>query len=185
MLLDNADLPRRNDLDGRGARSEEALAEFTRFFLTACIDQVDFMESLVEPDRLRARILLSAEEEIRLGQLPPTLGAVLEAVLYRGELPRGEVAAVVGTTERQGCRIVSAFADCGVLNIGNRVLAAACRISGRAGGTMDPRTVSGKNWTLSRVDASCANPTHKGTTTTPARVGVSLNTGQEIASLRF
>ena len=27
------DLPRRNDLDGRGSLSEEALAEFTRFFL--------------------------------------------------------------------------------------------------------------------------------------------------------
>jgi Fic family protein len=31
--LANCDLPRRNDLDGRGALSEEALAEFTEFFL--------------------------------------------------------------------------------------------------------------------------------------------------------
>jgi hypothetical protein len=52
-----------NDLDGRGTLSEEALAEFTRFFLTVSIDQVDFMESLVQPDHLCARILLWAEEE--------------------------------------------------------------------------------------------------------------------------
>src|SRR3954463_539273 len=38
-LLANCDSTRRNDLDGRGALSEEALAEFTRFFLTVCIDQ--------------------------------------------------------------------------------------------------------------------------------------------------
>ena len=114
-LLANCDLPRRNDLDGRGTLSEEALAEFTRFFLTVCIDQVSFMESLVQPDRLRARILLWAEEETRLGQLPAKSGSILEAVLYRGELPRGESAAVVGTGERQARRIVSALLDKEVL----------------------------------------------------------------------
>ena len=86
------DAPRRNDLDGRGHLSEEALAAFTRFFLTTCIDQVDFMEGLVQPDRLRHRILIWAEEEIRIGALPPKSGAVLQAILYRGDLPRGEVA---------------------------------------------------------------------------------------------
>src|SRR3546814_6261065 len=40
------DLPRRNDLDGRGSLSEEALSEFAGFFLQTCIDQVTFMESL-------------------------------------------------------------------------------------------------------------------------------------------
>ena len=76
------DLPRRNDLDGRGTLSEEALAAFTKFFLQICIDQVKFMEELVQPDRLRSRILLWAEEEIRIDALPPKAGNVLEAVLY-------------------------------------------------------------------------------------------------------
>jgi Fic family protein len=44
-LHSNCDVPRRNDPDGRGALSEEALAESTQFFLTVCIDQVNFMES--------------------------------------------------------------------------------------------------------------------------------------------
>jgi hypothetical protein len=115
QLLANCDLPRRNDLDGRGTLSEEALAEFTRFFLTLCIDQVNFMEGLVQPDRLRTRILLWAEEETRLGHLPAKSGSILEAVLYRGELPRGDADAVVGTGERQARRIVSALVDRGVL----------------------------------------------------------------------
>ncbi len=114
-LLSNCDLPRRNDLDGRGTLSEEALAEFTRFFLGVCIDQVDFMESLVQPDRLRTRILLWAEEEARLGHLPAKSGSILEAVLYRGELPRGDADAVAGTGERQARRIVSALLDREVL----------------------------------------------------------------------
>jgi Fic family protein len=114
-LLSNCDLPRRHDLDGPGALSEEALAEFTRFFLAVCLDQVDFMESLVQPDRLRTRILLWAEEEIRNRQLPPKAGSILEAVLYRGELPRSQADRVVGTGPRQARRIVSALLDKQVL----------------------------------------------------------------------
>ena len=109
------DQTRRNDLDGRGHLSEECLAEFTRFFLTTCIDQVAFMEGLTQPDQLRARILLWTEEEIRVDRLPPKSGAVLEAVLYRGELPRGAAAAIVGTGERQARRVVSALIERGVL----------------------------------------------------------------------
>jgi hypothetical protein len=114
-LLAHCDLPRRNDLDGRGALSEEAVAEFTRFFLTVCIDQVNFMENLIQPDRLRTRILMWAEEEIRLGELPPKSGSILEAVLYRGELARGDGGTVVGTGKRQARRIVSSLLDKGVL----------------------------------------------------------------------
>ncbi len=109
------DLPRRNDLDGRGNLSEESLAGFTEFFLRTCIDQVEFMENLMQPDRLRARIVIWAEEEIRLKKLPPRSSNILEAVLYRGELPRGDAPSVVGTAERQTSRVVSALIERGVL----------------------------------------------------------------------
>ena len=114
-LLANCDLPRRNDLDGRGTLSEEALVAFTRFFLRVSIDQVEFMESLVQPDRLRARILVWAEEEVRMGKLPHQSGAILEAILYRGELPRGEAPNVIGTGDRQARRILSELMDRGVV----------------------------------------------------------------------
>ena len=109
------DEPRHGDLDGRGNLSEERLAEFAVFFLETCIDQIDFMEALVQPDRLRHRILMWAEEEIRVGTLPPRADAVLEAVLYRGALPRSEVIHVLGTGDRQARRISSALLDSGVL----------------------------------------------------------------------
>jgi len=109
--LSECDLPRRNDLDGRGHLSEEALASFTRFFLETCFDQVKFMEELVQPDRLRNRILIWTEEEVRAGTLPPKAGAVLEAILYRGELPRGEVADILGIGERHARRVVAALSE--------------------------------------------------------------------------
>jgi len=73
------------------------------------------MEHLVQPDQLRVRILLWAEEEIHLNHLPPKSSATLEAILYRGELPRGNVASIVGTEARHARRIVSAWFEVGVL----------------------------------------------------------------------
>jgi len=113
--LSACDQTRRNDLDGRGNLSEETLASFTAFFLKICIDQVKFMEELVQPDRLRNRILIWVEEEIRADNLPPKSGKVLEAILYRGELPRREVSELIGTGDRQARRITSALIEREVL----------------------------------------------------------------------
>ena len=109
------DLTRRNDLDGRGHLSEETLTEFTKYFLTTCIDQVTYMEGLMQPDQLRARILLWAEEQMRLNKLPKKSGAILEAVLYRGELPRGDTPAIVDSSERSARRVVASLQERGVL----------------------------------------------------------------------
>jgi len=113
--LATCDMHRRNDLDGRGHLSEEALAAFTWFFLETCLDQIRFMEQLVQPRRLRERILLWAEEEAREDALSPKAGRILEAILYRGELPRGELPALLGVSDRHARRIVAALAEQGVV----------------------------------------------------------------------
>jgi Fic family protein len=107
--LANCDQPRRNDLDGRGNLSEEALAEFSHFFLTTCIDQVTYMQRLMQPEQLRSRILLWAEEETRIGALPLKSALILEAVLYRGELPRKDVSKLIGVSDRHARRVVSSL----------------------------------------------------------------------------
>ena len=73
------------------------------------------MESLMQPERLRARIHMWAEEEVRLGAIPAQARQVLEAVLYRGELPRGEIPALLGVGERQARRVVSTLIERHVL----------------------------------------------------------------------
>ncbi|MCP1835704.1 Fic family protein [Bradyrhizobium sp. USDA 4532] len=113
--LTACDMQRRNDLDGRGTLSEEALAEFSIFFLQTCIDQVTFMQALVQPDQLRNRILIWAEEEARADRLPQKSGAVLEAILFRGELPRGDVTALLQTSERSARRVTSALLEAEIL----------------------------------------------------------------------
>ncbi|MEP7355043.1 MAG: Fic family protein [Acidobacteriota bacterium] len=113
--LSHCDQSRKDSRDGRGPLSEKALTGFTRFFLEVCLDQVAFMVSLVQPEKLRTRVLMWAEEEIRLGTLPANSGSILEAILYRGELPRGEADRVIGTGARQARRITSALLEKGVL----------------------------------------------------------------------
>jgi Fic family protein len=113
--LSKCDLPSRNGLDGRGNLSEEALTNFTRFFMQICLDQITFMEGMLEPEQLRARILLWADEQVRLDALPPKAGRVLEAVLYRGELPRGDVGDLLGTSDRHARRVVAALMSRNVL----------------------------------------------------------------------
>ncbi|WP_405226775.1 Fic family protein [Lentisalinibacter sediminis] len=113
--LANCDNTRRNDLDGRGDLSEEALAEFTEFFLTTCLDQVRFMEDLVQPEKLHTRMRLWVREEVELGTLHEKAGPLLEAILYCGELPRGEVPERIGTSERTANRVVAGLTRHGVI----------------------------------------------------------------------
>lgn len=114
--LATCDGPRRGDRDGRGTLSEAALASFAGFFLRTCIDQVEFMESLMRPGRLRDRILIWAEEEIRAGALPPKSDTVLKAVLYQGQIERGEVETILGTSDRTARRVTSALLESGALS---------------------------------------------------------------------
>jgi len=113
--LNNCDLPKRNDLDGRGTLSEESLAEFEKFFLNTCIDQVDFMEELMQPRKLRARAKVWCDEEIASGDLPTKSDRVIGALLDRGELNRAEVSDILGVSDRSSQRITRALLDKGVI----------------------------------------------------------------------
>ena len=113
--LQDCDSARRGDLDGRGNLSEAALAHFTRYFLTTCIDQVDFMESLVRPDKIRSRILGWCRSQVEGGNLPKQSPALLEAVLYRGQIARGEIANLLQVARRTATRVVADLLESGIL----------------------------------------------------------------------
>jgi hypothetical protein len=61
-MLMAADEPRRGDLDGRGNLTQQGLNEFCDFFLKTCVDQVAFMEGLLEPTELLRRIEIWCED---------------------------------------------------------------------------------------------------------------------------
>lgn len=96
-------------------RSLNHLADFTRFFFTACIQEVDLMDHLLEPNRLRTRVVTWAAEQTLQGSIPARSAALLDAILHRGELPRGDAAQVIGHSERNTRRIVSVLLEKKVL----------------------------------------------------------------------
>ncbi len=107
QLLMAADGPRRGDHDGRGALSEAALADFCRFFLECCLDQVRFMRALLQPEELQRRVDWYARDEIDAGRLPAGSGVVLRETILAGTVARGQVARLIGTSERTARRVTA------------------------------------------------------------------------------
>jgi Fic family protein len=111
-MMDHADMPRQGDLDGRGNLSRRALADFTIWFLTVCVDQVRFMDGLFQLDTLLERLKVYVE---RRGMKPEAL-PLLEQALIRGELPRGDASRVTGLKERMARDLLSSLVEDGILN---------------------------------------------------------------------
>jgi hypothetical protein len=106
-LLMAADQLRRNDVDGRGALSQAALIEFCEFFLTTCVDQVEFMRSILGPAELLRRIEIYTEEEVRARRLPKGTFSLLREALIAGEFERGKAAVITAYGERMARNVVS------------------------------------------------------------------------------
>lgn len=115
VQLQNADSPRRGDLDGRGALSEKGLKDFCLFFLETCLDQVNYMGTIIEPTELIQRIRIYVEEEQASGRLPKGSFALLREVLLCGEIQRGQVAAITGYQERQARTVLNHLVKAGML----------------------------------------------------------------------
>ena len=116
-LLHNADLPRRNDLDGRGALSQEHLVEFAHFFLATCLDQIQFMRGMLRLDELRPRLdaLLTFERAHGWQHLSTRAADVLHYTFTNGPLERGRFLAMLGVPERTGRRTLAALLGYGLL----------------------------------------------------------------------
>jgi Fic family protein len=110
-MMDYADSPRQGDLDGRGNLSRKALSDFTAWFLRVCLDQVTFMSGLFALDTLVERLRVYVQ---RRGFRPEALH-ILEQVLQRGDLPRGEASRVSGLRERSARELLAMLVLDGIL----------------------------------------------------------------------
>jgi len=117
-----ADLPRRNDTDGRGNLSSRGLAEFIEFWLTMCLDQVRFMGQMLALDSLQQRFVglaLQVLYDYGRGPLlhhrsklrPELLGRALHRLFVEGRLERGEFKAMLDTSDRTATRVVTKLLD--------------------------------------------------------------------------
>jgi Fic family protein len=114
-LLEAADEPRRGDLDGRGNLTQQGLEDFCVFFLRSCVDQVIFMDGLLQPHELLTRMEVWTEEEIRLGRLPRGSWPLLREAVVAGEFPRSQAQLLTGYQERQARSVLAALLDRGLL----------------------------------------------------------------------
>jgi len=121
--LNNADLPRRNDLDGRGPLSQEELVAFARWLLELCLDQARFMRGLLGLDQLKGRL---ADLLRWLEAHPWPVGSessvvkieALEALHYvaiSGPLERARFTAMTGLPPRTARRVLASLLAFGVL----------------------------------------------------------------------
>ncbi len=104
--LANADEKWVNDYDGRGYLSQKFLLEFCHFFLQTAIDQVEFMQGLLNLDSMQARILGYAERKESAKELPDGSGLILREIFLRGEIPRGDVPRIIGASPRTGQKVI-------------------------------------------------------------------------------
>jgi Fic family protein len=114
-LLQAADEPRRGDRDGRGNLTEAGLADFCRFFLEICIDQVAYMQSVLNPTELMNRVEVWTEEEIRAKRLPKGSWRLLREAILVGEFARARAAELTGYQDRQARTVLSELIAQGVL----------------------------------------------------------------------
>jgi Fic family protein len=112
-MMDRADTERQGDLDGRGNLSLRALNEFVLWFLEICLDQVTFMESLFEIDRLGPRLNDYVD---RVAGLKPEARHLLQEALTRGQFERGEIARITGLPDRTARRVLADTIAAGLLN---------------------------------------------------------------------
>ena len=113
--LARADDPPQGLLDGRGILSDGRLADFCRFFLAACIDQVRFMRALLWPEALAGRVREFVAAEAVGGRLDGRVQPLLEQAVLFGVVPRGEVPGLVGLSDRQARRLVQPLVARGLL----------------------------------------------------------------------
>ncbi len=120
-----ADAAREGDLDGRGNLSDRTITEFCKFFLEVCLDQAQYMDSLLALHGFLERL----EKYVRLRESgmapgPTAAGAialraevipVLREVAIEGEIARGEVFRLIGMSERSGRDILGSLLEEGLL----------------------------------------------------------------------
>lgn len=111
QMMDYADTPRQGDLDGRGNLSLKALEEFVTWFLRVALDQLTFMSGLFDLTTLEHRL----KEYVDIRGWRPEAFRLLDAVLLRGELARGEAERATGLKERTARSVLGDLLHDGIL----------------------------------------------------------------------
>ena len=118
LLLAEADNTRRSDLDGRGNLSEQALVAWADYVLGICLDQVAFMQQMLDFDAIKQRIegaLVYEGTVNKSGVRLESLRALHYLFLSGEELARGEFKSMLGLSDRIATDALGALVKRGFL----------------------------------------------------------------------
>ena len=134
-----ADRERQGERDGRGNLSLAALTQFTGWFLEVCLDQVTFMGGLLDFAGMGDRLArYAAAQDFRAGS-----SELLRAVLIRGQVERGDVAAILGVAPRTARAVIKELTDNGILGSETPRSALELRFPSRTHEMLFPRLFEG------------------------------------------
>ena len=114
--LAGADRHREGDLDGRGNLSERGLTAWCEWFLELCLDQVNFMRSMLDLDGVQRRFTgLIAARAAHDSRYRPETALALFHLFAAGPLPRADFFRITGLGERTARSALSHLLEAGLV----------------------------------------------------------------------
>jgi len=123
--LNAADFQREDDLDGRGNLSNRRLTAFCKFFLETCLDQAEYMTSVLKMNNFLPRLenyvsrradgLIVDEKGHPANPLHPRAASILREAAIYGEIPRRKIIDLVEMSERTARNVLKSLLDEGLL----------------------------------------------------------------------
>lgn len=109
------DSQRQNDNDGRGNLSEEQLVKSCGFFLGVALDLINYMAQVLAIDGMQDRLRELVDRLVIKRKWRAEAYYVLEAVLLKGSVRRGEVSRLTGLSDKTAKNLAELLVRAGLL----------------------------------------------------------------------
>lgn len=116
--LAGADAPRQGPRDGRGPLSEAGLAAWIDHVLTQCLEQVQLIAQLLDPEGMKDRLaacLAYEQQVVKRGVRTEALRALHYLFATQGELDRADFKALLGLGDRLATAQITALLQRGLV----------------------------------------------------------------------
>jgi Fic family protein len=116
--LMEADKGRQSDYDGRGVLTEKGLVEFIRFFMHICLDQIKFMNGMLDIPAFEARLMQMLAAESTKAETKSLKTEAAAPLTYLGtvkSLDRTRFKAMMGLADRTADRVLADLFKTGII----------------------------------------------------------------------
>lgn len=113
-----ADQSRRGDMDGRGQLSEAGLCEFIEFMLDTCIDQMQYIQDMIDIRKLRDRMERAVvyTDRVREAGVKPECAKALHILFTQGEVARSDFKQFTGLGSRTATEQMAKLVSLGLVD---------------------------------------------------------------------